>query len=333
MKVVSLGAALVVIVLFSCISSGQDSILTFSTDPSPVVISPGGTAELRLAARNVSAYEADDLQVSVINSRGIAIDEPIGQISVLPPFGDTEIPIEIRAPSDLLTGEEQILFEAIYTYCIDVSCFQIIERVSVDVLISGEQSGSVIASSSSGGRGNLLWLIPALGAVLIVASIVLWRLRGFTLLTYLVLLAIAIGTIAYGVMIGQHEQARGIAAVLCTSCVGIEEARGEVAELSPSMLLALGRLESDVELLVFHALWCHSCAYAEVLVQRMAEESERVSFKLVDVQEEPDLASVYGVVRSNRTIVPAVVLVGTGQVFFGVENLEKGLLEALGGKG
>ncbi|MBU0595270.1 thioredoxin family protein, partial [Candidatus Bipolaricaulota bacterium] len=127
----------------------------------------------------------------------------------------------------------------------------------------------------------------------------------------------------------QQEQAQGIGAVLCTSCVGIEEARTEDPELSLAAIEEIESLAADIALIVFYAPWCHACPFAEGLVELIAGHNDRITFAFSNVEEEPELAAQHAVIRSNRTIVPAVLRVDTGEIVFGVENLEERLLAML----
>ena len=128
----------------------------------------------------------------------------------------------------------------------------------------------------------------------------------------------------------QHEQAQGIGSVLCTSCVGIEEAGSTDVRLSAGTIAALETLQEDAELTVFYAEWCHACPVAEATGERMAEVTERIRYRFVDVADEPELAESLGVVRSGRTVVPAISRAGSSEILFGVEDLEERLLELLG---
>ena len=168
-----------------------------------------------------------------------------------------------------------------------------------------------------------------LGVVLATGGIVLWRVNRLTFPLYAVLFVLIAGGLTFGVIHRQHRQAQGIGAVLCTSCVGIEEARREVPQLSPGALAALATLRNDVELIVFYAPWCHSCPYAEAVVEKMANVSGRVTYRFINVDQQRELATSFGVIRSGRTIVPAILRVDSGEVIFGVENLEERLLALL----
>ncbi len=146
------------------------------------------------------------------------------------------------------------------------------------------------------------------------------------------LCTVIVASLVYGVILGQHEQAQGIAAVLCTSCVGIDEARGEAPPLSDSAILALAGLQKSIDLIVFYAPWCNTCPYAKSMVREMAERTDLLSYSFVNVDTNRELAESNGIIRSKRTIVPAIVRVDTGDIIFGIEDLEARLLKVLGGE-
>jgi thiol-disulfide isomerase/thioredoxin len=120
--------------------------------------------------------------------------------------------------------------------------------------------------------------------------------------------------------------------VLCTSCVGIDEARGEAPPLSDSAILALAGLQKSIDLIVFYAPWCNTCPYAKSMVREMAERTDLLSYSFVNVDTNRELAESNGIIRSKRTIVPAIVRVDTGDIIFGIEDLEARLLKVLGGE-
>jgi glutaredoxin len=129
----------------------------------------------------------------------------------------------------------------------------------------------------------------------------------------------------------QHEQAQSIGSVLCVSCVGLEEAaRPEEVRLSAAGVEALAALDRDVKLTVFYAEWCHSCPAAERLVELVADASEHITYRFVDVEASPEEALAAGIVESDRTIVPAIVMEGSPTVLFGISDLEDRLLDLLG---
>ena len=141
---------------------------------------------------------------------------------------------------------------------------------------------------------------------------------------------VAAGGLGYGLFLSQDQQAQSIAAVLCTSCVGIEEAPAQGPELSAAARSRIEALSNDVELLFFTAPWCHACPYAKAMVVQAASVNPAaISYRIIDVDEDRDTASEYGVVQSGRTIVPAILRVDTGDVLFGIEDLEERLLVLL----
>lgn len=317
------------ILLFGLIGAaafGQEPILSFSADPPEVHLSPGGKALFRFNAGNNAAHAADDLTVEVSGVEGLTVDPGKGSIKEIGPFGKGELDFTVAASLDLPPGEYAIKLSILYTYCIDVSCFQVADEFSIPVVV---EAGAAAATTTVK-RAIPPWVIPGVGGLLLVLGIGIWWSFGFRTPLYLILLLFVVGGFVYGVHLGQHEQAQGIAAVLCTSCVGIEESQNESPTLSKSALAALSKLESDVDLIVFYAPWCHSCPYAEAMVEEMAKVNLHISYKFVNVDTDRDLAAAHGVIRSKRTIVPAILNVGTGEVIFGIEDLETRLLELLG---
>jgi len=127
----------------------------------------------------------------------------------------------------------------------------------------------------------------------------------------------------------QHEQAQEIGAVLCTSCVGLEEASSGEGSLSAAGIERIKGIENKRELIVFYAPWCHACPFAEAMVAQAALHNPAISYRFVDVGKEPELALRHGLIRSGKTIVPAVLRVDTGKVIFGIEDFEERLIDML----
>lgn len=317
------------ILLAALAAAAQEPTLTFFFDPGEVTVTPGGEAGFRLVIENSSVHEADDVTVTLKGPEGFSIRPAPGVIEQLAPFTNEGIDFTLSASCDLPHNRYELLLQVVYTYCIDVSCFQIDDELTLPVMVSEEEI-MVSPILPQGKRSPLIWLAPTLGVLLILGSILLWRFVGLTLPLYLVLVLLIAGGLTYGVVLKQHEQAQGIAAVLCTSCVGIEEAKHETPKLDPFTISALARLEEDVELIVFYAPWCHSCPYAEAMVEAMAAQTEHITYHFINVDEQRDLAVSYGIVRFNRTVVPAILRLETGEVLFGVGELEERLLSLLG---
>jgi len=66
------------------------------------------------------------------------------------------------------------------------------------------------------------------------------------------------------------------------------------------------------------------------MVQQLAAASDRLSWQPINVDTQREIALSHGLIRSGRTIVPAILRVDTGEVIFGVEQLEVRLLDLLG---
>jgi len=305
----------------------QEPILTFSVDPLEVTLSPSGEVGMRVEVDNTSIYEADDVTVTLEEEGGLSIRSKTGVLKLIPPFTQEWIDLTLVSSSDLPLGRYAISLQVIYTYCIDVSCFQIVDEIPLTVVV--EEGAISLPTPPPAKKSSPGWIPPLIAGGLLVGALLLRQTRRMTFPLYFVLVLIVAGALAYGVRLNQHAQAQGIAAVLCTSCVGIEETHHEEPTLSSSAIDALARLDRDIELIVFYAPWCHSCPYAEALVEKMAAQTPYISYQFIDVDAERDLASSYGVIRSRRTIVPAVLRVDTDEIIFGVEDLEERLLDLL----
>ena len=305
----------------------QEPILTFSIEPGAVTLSPGGEVGVRVKIDNTSIHEADDITVTLEEGGGLSIRSETGVLKRVSPFTQEWIDLTLVSASDLVPGRYTIYLQVIYTYCIDVSCFQIVDEIPLSVVV--EEGAVSLPTPPPSKRSAPGWIPPLIAGGLLVGALLLQRTRGMTFPLYFVLFVIVAGALAYGVRLNQHEQAQGIAAVLCTSCVGIEETHHEEPSLSSSAIDALAKLDRDIELIVFYAPWCHSCPYAEAMVEKMAALTPYLSYQFIDVDAERDLAATYGVIRSSRTIVPAVLRVDTDEIIFGVEDLEERLLNLL----
>ena len=65
------------------------------------------------------------------------------------------------------------------------------------------------------------------------------------------------------------------------------------------------------------------------MLQQVIEINPVISYRLIDVDEDRDAADRYGIIQSGRTIVPAILRADTGEVVFGIEDLETRLLAML----
>jgi len=275
---------------------------------------------------NKSLHPADDIAVSLVDADGFALDPAKAEIKIVQPSGKETLDLNLVALPYAAIGTHDLTLQIIYTYCIEVSCFQIVDSVSIPVLVTTASIGPTTVVRA---RSIPKWVIPIIGGILLLGTILLWRLADMRLPLYVALFMVAVGGLAYGIILGQHEQAQGIAAVLCTSCVGIEEAPHEEPALSEDALSTLARLDTDVRLIVFYAPWCHTCPYAEAMVQQLAGATHHITYEFVNVDTNRDLAASNEIIRSNRTVVPAILRVDTGEVIFGIEDLEARLLDLL----
>ncbi len=329
-----------IVALGGVAASGQEAILTFAVSPSPLEIAAGGLGVVRLRVENPSIREADDIEVAWRDPAGFSLAPAPAPIAVLSPFQSLAVDIPIAVDANVLAGPRTGVFEVVYTYCIDDYCFQIVEDVPVSLIIteasqtpSGVVGGQVNLPTTTPlpSKSKIPWQMGGLAAagLLILVGGVVWRQRGVRWPLYTVLAVVVAGSLAYGVSLNQQNQAQGIGAVLCTSCVGIEEARTHEPHLTEAQAARIRALETPSELIVFYAPWCHACPFAEVLVEQVARLNDRITYRFVNVEEDPGMASEYGVIRSGRTVVPATVRIGVGQVLFGVEDLESRLVQLL----
>lgn len=306
---------------------GQTTVLTFSVEPPTVHLAPGKTASFQIIAANGSAYTADNLAVTLAAPPGLTVAPDTGNIAKIAPFTRRKLEFSVTATSDVTPGEYKITATCLYTYCTDVNCFQLEDSVNVPVVVGAVGVGPVKTTTAR--RGLPVWVIPGVGLLLLGGGIGLW-LRGVHWPLYFVLFLFVVGGFAYGVHLGQHEQAQGIAAVLCTSCVGIEAVQHASPHLSAAANAALEKINTDINLTVFYAPWCHTCPYAERMVKEAAAVNSHIKYRFVDVSADHALAVKSGVIRNNRTIVPAILRTDTGTVIFGIRNLEPRLLQLLG---
>ena len=326
-KAIILLVTVAFLLVMSGVALGQESILSYTIAPDKVLIRPGGTASLQLLIGNKSLHPVDDIEVTLIDADGFSLDPAQANLKLVPPFGKATLDLNLVSSPDVAIGTHTLTLQVIYTYCIEVSCFQIVDSVSIPVLVSTVSIGPATVK-----KVHTLpkWVILAVMGALLIGAILLWQFANMRLPLYLALLLLVVGGLGYGVILGQHEQAQGIAAVLCTSCVGIEESQHEQPVLSDSALTSLAQVKSDVDLTVFYAPWCHSCPYAEAMVKEMAEVNSHIKYNFVNVDENRALAASKGIIRSKRTVVPAILRADTGQVIFGIDNLETRLLKLLG---
>ena len=323
-------------------AAGQEPILTFSLHEESIAVAQGETAAAILQVENGSVYPADDVEPT-LTSDGITLRSEPAEIEVLAPFASAAFALAIAADEDVPLGTTGRIIEVVYTYCIGDLCYQIAEEIPLSVTVQPAPVGPVEDPIETPVEVPILppvasrtpfWLRLGglgVGLALLVAAVAIRRVtaKRWPVLAVVGLFA-AVG-LGYGVVLDQHEQAQGIGAVLCTSCVGIEVAQHGEPDLSPAGVAAIEAIEQEIELLVFYAEWCHACPYAERMVERIAEHNPRISYRFVDVDAERVLAEESGVIRSGRTVVPAILRIDTEEIVFGAEDLEARLIVLLGG--
>ena len=322
---------LLVIAAAALPAAAQEKILSFALEPASVQVAAGDRATLTVRIENASAREADNIVVTWTGPGGFVLDPPPEEIAVLGPFGSTDRAVWILVPEDAPPGSVAGSLEFAYTYCVGDLCFQVVESRDVALLVRtpanvGPADTTVLPSGQPVDRAWIPYAVAVCITFLVAATAQVMRSSGVRWPLYTALLLAAGVALAYGVVLGQHEQAQEIAAVLCTSCVGIEEAAARAPQLSAEELARIRAISGPVDLLVFYAPWCRSCPFAEALVEQVGALNARVGYRFIDVDREPELARQYGVIQSGRTVVPAIARLGLGRVLFGIENLESRLV-------
>jgi thiol-disulfide isomerase/thioredoxin len=204
-----------------------------------------------------------------------------------------------------------------YHYCIKDACFQ----------MSQEEKLAFVLGASPERALSLPWWILALLAAGVLLSWLLFG-RNLTVLSF-VLVGLGVAALLFGVFWGQARQAQRIASVLCTSCVGIEEARAPTAEIPAALLSEFQNFPKTAHLMVFYTPWCKSCPYAKALVAQIASVNPRIFVELIDADEKRAEAEASGVIRNGKAVVPAIVIRETGKILFGTEDLAPRILAAL----
>ncbi|MEE8593869.1 MAG: hypothetical protein V3T03_07050, partial [Candidatus Bipolaricaulota bacterium] len=233
------GLALVFLVvgLASLSAFGQSPILAFSFETEFLRIPPAGSASTWLRVTNSSVYEADDIEIVLLS--GPVELSPIEPIELLDPFSDTLLEVPFSLGENVAEGEEEALFELAYTYCIGELCYQIVEEISLRIEVISAVVDSVngqipdpaqILPSKERNVGEIVFPL-AIGLALIVALIAS-RTFGRRWWVLILLLVVLVGGLGYGMLLKQDQQAQSIGAVLCTSCVGIEQTPRQDPELS-----------------------------------------------------------------------------------------------------
>jgi thiol-disulfide isomerase/thioredoxin len=331
----ALGSAFLIVLAVGIAAVGQEPILVFSLDNEQIAIPQGGVASAILRVENGSVYPGDDIEPA-LEIEGIVLHAEPEEIESLPPFDVTTMVLRLSASDGIALGSSLHVLGILYSYCIGELCYQFSEEIPFTLIVEPPSEVPVeLPAVLPVGSASPLWIRLGglgLGILLLAAAIAIRRALSSSWPLYAVLILFVLGGLAYGVGLNQHEQAQGIGAVLCTSCVGIEEPQHGEPELTPAGIAVVAGIEEDIELLVFYAVWCHACPFAEAMVQEVAKHTSRITYRFVDVEEESELAKRSGVVRSGRTVVPAILRVDTGDIVFGAEDLEARLVKLLEGE-
>lgn len=315
--------------------AAQTPILEFSFESDSVTLAQAGSTVARLRVENISPHEADNLEITRLAG---PVDVIAGDlIEVLGPFSDTLLEVPLAAGSDAQVGEALAQFELIYTYCIGDLCFQIVDEISLRIDINAPETVSddgvildPIEPTTPAADTDIWKLVLPVGLGLLLAlALAASRMVGRRWWVLLLLVGILAAGLGVGFSLKQDQQAQSIGAVLCTSCVGIEETPHLEAQLSDEGQERVMALTREIELLLFSAPWCHACPYAKALVNQVAAINPAITVEVIDVDVDRDAARRYGIMQSGRTIVPAVLRVDMGQVLFGIEDLESRLLALL----
>ncbi len=283
--------------------------------PTEIVIAAGKDSFFPVKLTNTSPYDAEDVKVTLVGLPPGITASPV-ELGTIPAFGDREanVPVQAVEVREGVAGS----IEVVYQYCIGDFCIQIQDKAAVSFVV-GE------ASPKSAGVPSW-WLLVFVGVGLVLALF----LRGRALAAVgLVLVGLSVASLVVGVLLGQSTQAQRIGGVLCLACVGIEEARTDRPVLSRGAQAALAELTRPVRVTVFHTEWCRSCPYAIALVEAMARVTPLLTMEVVDAEVDLARAERAGVARAGRIVVPATVVEGTGQVLFGIGDLEARLLSLL----
>jgi len=320
----------------------QAPILEFSISEPADAVPQGARLLLTLQAENVSVYEADDLEVLLLE--GNLVLSPVEPVALIEPFEIAKLALELEVPSDAQLGASSVVLEVAYTYCIGELCYQVVETLDVSLIVASAvvigpddpavQTPAVVhvdAPIASFDSGVPLWqrIAPVFIAIAVVGALILGWLRkarwGATALLGLALIL----SFVLGFQYRQDQQAQSIGAVLCTSCVGIEEEPNHEPRPSTATEESIVAIDREIDLVFFTATWCQACPFAKATVDLVVALNPLIRYEVVDVEHAREAAEAAGVIRSGRTVVPAILRADTGEVLFGIEDLETRLLQLL----
>ncbi len=284
--------------------------------PTEAGVRRGEETSLSVRVVNLSPYLAEEIRFSV---QGLppGMEAKVPELFNLPAFGERTVRLVFSAEEvDPQAFPVQIRLSVEYHYCIDEACFQMAQEAKTVLVLGAAASGFVLP-----------WWVLILLAAGVLAT---WFFAGRTLSFFSFFLCVlALAALGFGVYLGQARQAQRIAAVLCTSCVGIEEARSPKVELPSELRAAFSALPNPVHLVLFYTSWCRACPYAKALVAEIALANPKILVETVDADSQRERAEKAGVIINGKAVVPAILVQETGKVLFGTEDLAARLLSAL----
>ena len=280
--------------------------------PKEAGLRPGEETALSLRVTNASPYLAEEIRFSV---QGLPAEilSKTPDLFDLPAFGERTVSLTFWAQKlDPKDFPIPIKVRVEYHYCVAEACFQMVQEAETTLVFGGSKASGFVFP----------WWVLILLATGAHAT---WLIRGRALSVFSVLILIlALAILGFGVYLGQARQAQRVAAVLCTSCVGIEEARAPEVERSPELRRAFAELPKTAHLILFYTPRCRACPYAKKLVTEIAQINPKIRVEMVDADSERERAEKAGVV-----VVPAILIQETGEVLFGTNDLATRLLSAL----
>jgi thiol-disulfide isomerase/thioredoxin len=137
-------------------------------------------------------------------------------------------------------------------------------------------------------------------------------MQGLSRLLLIVVLIVGAVFVVVGYSIGQIEDTRGYASVICTSCLGIQEI---APELTFQQKAELTNLQNPVELILFTSKVCLDCPKAHYYVESIEQTTEgKVSYIVIDAVQNQTLAEKYDIKYVPSVIVGDLKLEGLGQI-------------------
>jgi len=141
----------------------------------------------------------------------------------------------------------------------------------------------------------------------------------------IVVLAIGIILLSYGVKLGQNVDTENIATYICLSCLGLTPSGYETGIEHDG----LEKLDHEIELIVFSAEWCKACPKAIDIVREIAESSEFINYRVIKYEEEPEEFESFGIDLNGLPITVVIIDGEITDVLDGAFKLDSRILEAI----